>query len=219
MWTGTPEDYSSILGVASPSISAYSSPSMQSLCHFDQANLQTMSLLDTDEQDNARICDDIQKMSGITNDPLGHSSLVWLEERYADLYFQHFHPCFPILNRPTYSIIDHPNLLKILVIAIGASFRHTTDAGFVAEALATSADDILKHHPLPVTGSRVVDLQIAFLMEIYMLFRSRRPVQKLPQPFKALSSVVSPESTSPTLSSLLIMIAATRSLHEFAEYR
>lgn len=51
---------------------------MHSLCHFDQTNLQTMSLLDTIEQD-ARMGDDVENTTVMPTDLLDHSSLFWLE--------------------------------------------------------------------------------------------------------------------------------------------
>jgi hypothetical protein len=40
-------------------------------------------------------------------------------KHYIDLYFEHFHPHWPILHRATFSIPDEPPLLLQAVLMIG----------------------------------------------------------------------------------------------------
>jgi len=175
----------------SPSISAYSSPSTGSLKQFEIGCPQTLSLFELDQNDNNRIHNEIDKLAGLAGDPFGQSTLYWLDQRYCALYYQHFHPCFPILHRGSLATsTDVPNLLKIIMIAIGACFSNSQGAAVVAETLSSAAMDMLNWHELPSPSSRTVDLQIAFLIEAYMLFRARRQIQKLSTRFEALTTMV-----------------------------
>lgn len=161
--------------------------------YFDPTvHSQTFPLMDVDEHDNMKISGEITRMASMTGDPISHSSLLWLEDRYAPFYYRFFHPCFPILHRQTLDTTACvPNLLKILIIAIGASFCPDQDAGIVAQALSTTADTILKRCVLPSSRCRTLDLQVAFLAEAFIMFHSRRPSIKLSSRFEALVSLVS----------------------------
>lgn len=41
---------------------------------------------------------------------------------FIDLYFEKFHPTFPILHRPTFVMGDTPPVVLMAVAAIGATF-------------------------------------------------------------------------------------------------
>lgn len=191
------DHHPSTMGFGTPSISAFSSPSI-SIDKLENTNSQSYPLFDLDEQDNSSVDQDIASLTGLTSDPMGHSTLWMLEDRYSPLFWKYLYPCFPVLHRGSLSVAAHvPNVLKILIVAIGASFSTDPDAGLVAEAMSTSADRVLKRKGPLSSTSRTWDLQITFLAEVYMLFRSRRPVQGLSRRFEALSTLVS-SAYSPT---------------------
>lgn len=65
---------------------------------------------------------------------------------FVDLYFEKFHPMFPILHKPTFLESDTPAVLLLSVAAIGATF----------------AD--LKYRPLAVALCELVRRMIAWMV-------------------------------------------------------
>ncbi|CAG8940269.1 unnamed protein product [Penicillium salamii] len=56
------------------------------------------------------------------NRKLNHSTKGSGEETYVKQYFEHFHPSFPLLHRPTFTMSSAPKLLLKAVNAIGSLF-------------------------------------------------------------------------------------------------
>lgn len=63
---------------------------------------------------------DLQNMSD--NRKMIHSTHANAEETYVKHYFEHFHPSFPLLHRPTFAVSSTPKLLLKAVTVIGSLF-------------------------------------------------------------------------------------------------
>ena len=62
----------------------------------------------------------------------GISDLVSLDgesaHHYYECYWKYFHPLYPIIHRPTFTIAGPPTLLHGIMLAIGAQFSHRPEA-------------------------------------------------------------------------------------------
>jgi hypothetical protein len=54
---------------------------------------------------------------------------------WVQLYFEHFHPIFPVLHPPSFSSPNTPPLLVLAVASIGAQFSRLQNAGYCARAI------------------------------------------------------------------------------------
>ncbi|KAJ5384581.1 hypothetical protein N7517_002492 [Penicillium concentricum] len=64
------------------------------------------------------------------------------EETYVKQYFEHFHPSFPLLHRPTFAVSSTPKLLLKAVIVIGSLFSPNLYDHEETQALAHWRQDI-----------------------------------------------------------------------------
>ena len=54
---------------------------------------------------------------------------------WVQLYFEYFHPVFPVLHKPTFSSLETPALLVITVAGIGAQFSNLKNASIFARGI------------------------------------------------------------------------------------
>ncbi len=88
---------------------------------LDTSNLIPLSELDGYEWIALRRV--LSTAAGLALDKHGmvEASVGKLED-YLDCYWQHFHPLFPIIHRPTFFVKTPPPLLAAAMVAIGAQF-------------------------------------------------------------------------------------------------
>ena len=74
---------------------------------------------------------------------------------FVDLYFEHFHPTFPMLHRPSFSKADTPAVLLLVVAAVGATYA---DKEF--KPLAVALDELVRRIITWMVGhsSRIVSV-------------------------------------------------------------
>lgn len=73
-----------------------------------------------------------------------HVLSLRMMQTYIGSYWYHFHPQLPILHQPTFAADETPNLLLLVIIAIGAATLEKVH-GSVTEASAQLADFIAWH--------------------------------------------------------------------------
>lgn len=76
------------------------------------------------------------------NGNLTHSNHANSEETYVKQYFEHFHPSFPLLHRPTFIVSSTPKLLLKAVTVIGSLFSANLYDHEETQALAHWRQDI-----------------------------------------------------------------------------
>ncbi|KAJ5345791.1 hypothetical protein N7452_003795 [Penicillium brevicompactum] len=82
----------------------------------------------------------LQNMSD--NRTMIHSTHANAEETYVKHYFEHFHPSFPLLHRPTFAVSSTPKLLLKAVTVIGSLFSPNSFNHGETQAIAHWRQDI-----------------------------------------------------------------------------
>ena len=88
-------------------------------------------------------------------------------------YWQHFHPLFPIIHRPTLVTTSTP-LLTCAMVAIGSQYDSREDAVEYSLALLEAIMKLLSKRDTITSRSRLSDLQTVLLVEVLNKYRSRR---------------------------------------------
>ncbi|KAK3709086.1 hypothetical protein LTR37_011065 [Vermiconidia calcicola] len=98
------------------------------------------------------------------------------EERYLSAYWHWVHAYYPVVHRPTFSIQNVSPLLRAAMLALGAqALGDAADKGN-ARIMHERCTKVLKKRTLNGWHSfRVCDMQAVVLIEVYSIFKSRRP--------------------------------------------
>lgn len=91
-----------------------------------------------------------------------------------ELYWQHFHPYFPIVHRPTFLPTKPSPLLASAMVAIGSQFDHRDDSKQYSLFLLELATKLLRRRDTINSRSRLADLQTVFLLEVLSKYCARR---------------------------------------------
>lgn len=91
-----------------------------------------------------------------------------------ELYWQHFHPYYPIVHRPTFLPTKPSPLLASAMVAIGSQFDHRDDSKQYSLTLLELATKLLRRRDTINSRSRLADLQTVFLLEVLSKYCARR---------------------------------------------
>ncbi|KIV83028.1 hypothetical protein, variant [Exophiala sideris] len=103
-----------------------------------------------------------------------------------DYYWQHFHPHFPIVHRPSFLPTKPSPLLASAMAAIGSQYDSRPDAKQYSLTLLEVATKLLRRRDSITSRSRLADLQTVFLLEILAKFCSRRAEVEMSARFRSL---------------------------------
>lgn len=106
------------------------------------------------------------------------------EQRYLAAYWTWIHPLYPILHKPTFHVDEASPLLRAAMLALGAYMLHNSTDMQNARIVHERCMKILQRRN--INGShtyRVCDTQAIVLIEIYAIFKARRPLLQLSKPF------------------------------------
>ncbi|EEA24018.1 C2H2 finger domain protein, putative [Talaromyces marneffei ATCC 18224] len=101
-------------------------------------------------------------------------------------YWQHFHPLFPIVHRPTFFTTKPSPLMSGAMVAIGSQFDTRPNAKEYSLALLEACIKLLAKRPAITSRSRVTDIQAVFLLEYLSKFRSRKADVQISHRFRSL---------------------------------
>ncbi|KAH8685999.1 hypothetical protein BGZ60DRAFT_511139 [Tricladium varicosporioides] len=102
-------------------------------------------------------------------------------ETYLDSYFEHFHPLFPIIHRPTFDPTDG-SLLSTAVAAIGTQYHNTVEARQKGSELNESC----RKNIAMCTSWSLPIMQAILLTELFTRFRGRKTQVTLSRQFENL---------------------------------
>ncbi|EED17685.1 C2H2 finger domain protein, putative [Talaromyces stipitatus ATCC 10500] len=103
-----------------------------------------------------------------------------------ECYWEHFHPLFPIVHRPTFFTTKPSPLLSGAMVAIGSQFDTRPNAKEYSLALLEACNKLLAKRPAITSRSRVNDIQAVFLLEHLSKFRSRKADVQISHRFRSL---------------------------------
>lgn len=103
-----------------------------------------------------------------------------------EYYWQHFHPLFPIIHRPTFFATKPSPLMAGAMVAIGSQYdTRPNSKEYSLSLLEASLKLLAKRSPI-TSRSRVADIQTVFLLEILSKFRSRKADVQISHRFRSL---------------------------------
>ncbi|RMD42376.1 hypothetical protein DV735_g2751, partial [Chaetothyriales sp. CBS 134920] len=140
--------------------------------------------LDGDEFDNIRR--ELSNAPGILPSDAGNGIPDAIRWDCLELYWQHFHPYFPVVHRPTFLPTKPSPLLASAMVAIGSQFDQRPDAKRYSLTLLEVAVRILRRRDTIASRSRLSDLQTVFLLEALSRYFSRRIEVEMSARFRAL---------------------------------
>ena len=103
-----------------------------------------------------------------------------------ELYWQYFHPSFPIVHRPTFLPTKPSPLLASAMVAIGSQYDTRPDAKLYSLTLLEIATKLLRRRDNITSRSRLADLQCVFLLEILSKYCARRVEVEMSARFRSL---------------------------------
>jgi hypothetical protein len=103
-----------------------------------------------------------------------------------ECYWQHFHPLFPIVHRPTFFATKPSPLMAGAMVAIGSQYDTRPNAKEYSLALLEACLKLLAKRSPITSRSRVTDIQTVFLLEFLSKFRSRRADVQISHRFRSL---------------------------------
>ncbi|KAK5064568.1 hypothetical protein LTR84_000401 [Exophiala bonariae] len=103
-----------------------------------------------------------------------------------DLYWQYFHPHFPVVHRPTFLPTKPSPLLASAMAAIGSQYDSRPDAKFYSLTLLDIATKLLRRRDSITSRSRLADLQTVFLLEVLSKYCARRVEVEMSARFRSL---------------------------------
>lgn len=107
------------------------------------------------------------------------------EERYLKTYWISVHPLFPVVHRPTFDFNATSPLLTSAMLALGAHMLRSPDDIESARVIHEKAQKVLKSRTAKNWHTlRVCDMQAILLIEVFAVFRSRRPPLELSRVFE-----------------------------------
>ena len=103
-----------------------------------------------------------------------------------DLYWQYFHPHFPVVHRPTFLPTKPSPLLASAMAAIGSQYDGRPDAKLYSLTLLEIATKLLRRRDSITSRSRLADLQTVFLLEVLSKYCARRVEVEMSARFRSL---------------------------------
>ncbi|EXJ89805.1 hypothetical protein A1O3_02872 [Capronia epimyces CBS 606.96] len=103
-----------------------------------------------------------------------------------DYYWQHFHPQFPVVHRPTFLPTQPSPLLVSAMAAIGSQYDDRPDAKLYSLTLLEVATKLLRRRDRITSRSRLADLQTVFLLEVLGKYCARRVQVEMSTRFRSL---------------------------------
>ncbi|OKL64095.1 hypothetical protein UA08_00621 [Talaromyces atroroseus] len=103
-----------------------------------------------------------------------------------ECYWQHFHPLFPIVHRPTFFATKPSPLMAGAMVAIGSQYDTRPNAKEYSLVLLEACLKLLVKRPAITSRSRVTDIQTVFLLEYLSKFRSRKANVQISHRFRSL---------------------------------
>jgi len=98
------------------------------------------------------------------------------DERYLNAYWTWVHPLYPIIHRPTFDIVVASPLLRAAVLQLGAHMLHNTVDMGNARIMHERCIKVVKKRNINNWHTyRICDMQAIFLIEVFSIFKSRRP--------------------------------------------
>ncbi|KAI9718654.1 MAG: hypothetical protein M1828_006662 [Chrysothrix sp. TS-e1954] len=156
---------------------------------FDLATtaFPAMSFSDQDAFEEHSITSALSSIPHLPRFDDGRVYLGHFEERYLSAFWQYFDPIFSIIHKPTFDAGGSSELVKALMVAIGAQYLDDECAKLVSRTLRETCLKLLSKRPsLDYTMSRLWDLQAVFLAEAFSLYCSRRPSTRFSPRFEGL---------------------------------
>jgi len=98
------------------------------------------------------------------------------EQRYLAAYWTWLHPLYPVVHKPTFTLAGASPLLRAAMLALGAHMLQTSVDMENARMVHERCTKILKRRNIDGSHTfRVCDMQAILLIEIYSIFKARRP--------------------------------------------
>ncbi|QIW99913.1 hypothetical protein AMS68_005431 [Peltaster fructicola] len=98
------------------------------------------------------------------------------EERYLNAFWQVVHPLWPVVHRPTFDVLTTSPLLKAAMISLGAQSIGDVNDFSNARILHERCIKVLRKRTNSNNHSyRLCDMQAVLLIELYSVYKSRRP--------------------------------------------
>ncbi|RMZ88286.1 hypothetical protein DV736_g4493, partial [Chaetothyriales sp. CBS 134916] len=193
-----------------------------SLCVFAEADQSStdspipipLTNLDGDEFDYIRR--ELSNAPGILSSHDGNGIPDAIRWDCLELYWQHFHPYFPVVHRPTFLPTKPSPLLASAMVAIGSQFDGRPDAKRYSLTLLEVAVRLLRRRDNITSRSRLSDLQTVFLLEALNRYFSRRVEVEMSARFRAVFASLDQARRTLATSSLAVFrtLKADRSMEE-----
>ncbi|KIW74987.1 hypothetical protein Z517_11758 [Fonsecaea pedrosoi CBS 271.37] len=103
-----------------------------------------------------------------------------------ELYWQYFHPSYPLIHRPSFLPTKPSPLLASAMLAIGSQYDTRPDAKLYSLTLLEIATKLLRRRDNITSRSRLADLQTVFLLEILSKYCARRVEVEMSARFRSL---------------------------------
>ncbi|TLD11478.1 hypothetical protein E2P81_ATG10354 [Venturia nashicola] len=128
------------------------------------------------------------------------------EQRYLDAYWRWVHPVWPIVHKPTFDMAYTSPLLRAAMLTLGAcSIGNQIDSANGCIMHKRCLKVIKKRTINSWHSYRLCDMQAILLVELFSVYKSRRPSLQLSKPFQdnycALSRNYDIDTTNPLFSS------------------
>lgn len=99
-----------------------------------------------------------------------------IEESYMNAFWQTVYPLWPVVHRPSFEILSASPLLKAAMISLGAQSTGESNAFSNARILHERCMKVLRKRSNSNSHSyRLCDMQAVMLVELYAVYKSRRP--------------------------------------------
>lgn len=116
----------------------------------------------------------------LQNDSFGNN-----EQRYLAAYWESIHSLWPVIHKPTYTTYSASPLLRASIFALGAHAMSDQTDIVNGRTLHDRCSKVLQKRTIRNWHTyRTCDIQAVLLVEIYSIFRSRRPPLQLSSSFK-----------------------------------
>ena len=164
----------------------------QSLCTFTEADQSSaessipIPLTNLDGDEFAIIRRDLSYAPGILSSNDGNGVPDAIRWDCLELYWQNFHPYFPVVHRPTFLPTKPSPLLASAMVAVGSQFDSRPDAKLYSLTLLEVAARLLRRRDNITSRSRLADLQTVFLLEALSKYCARRVEVEMSARFRAL---------------------------------
>ena len=152
-------------------------------------SLRTMTVEERDNMEFGEVMIPTTAPPGLTGAAPFNEFAFTNEQRYLAAYWSWIHPLYPIVHKPTFSLDYSSPLLRAAMLALGAQMLQNGIDQNNARVIHDRCTKVLKRRT--VNGShtfRVCDMQAIFLTEVYAIFKARRPLLQLSNPFLEMYS-------------------------------